>query len=150
MKELNIGNRKVRVRATALALLFYKQEFKSDLLGDLMKMAQGMAGIQSLLRKGENDLQIDHDSMDLSQLDTVMLLQLIWAMAKADQFGKPFPSFFEWVSSIGDFNLFDPTILRAVMEEATEGFFRPGAKNGANFEKNRGNQSHRNRAPRRG
>ncbi|NTZ20936.1 hypothetical protein EXW96_26475 [Paenibacillus sp. JMULE4] len=125
MRELNIGDQTVRVRATPLALLFYKQEFKTDLLGDFLKMAQGMVGLQAL--SGSNQ-QLDLKDINLGQLDSVMFLQLIWAMAKADALGKQFPSFVEWVSSFESFDLFDSEILTAVMEEATSGFFRAGAK----------------------
>jgi len=42
MREITIGDKTIRVRATPLALLFYKQEFSVDLVGDLMSM-QNMA-----------------------------------------------------------------------------------------------------------
>lgn len=104
MRELNIGETKVRVRATPLALLFYKQEFKTDLLGDLVKL--------EAIRN------------DPTKLDAIAFLQLIWAMAKADSYGKPFPSFTEWVSTLDSFDLTDPSFLIAALEEAAEGFFR--------------------------
>lgn len=107
MRELKIGEQTVRVRATPLALLFYKQEFKSDLLGDLLKL--------------------EKIKDDPSQLDTVAILQLIWAMAKADAFGKQFPSFVEWVGTLDSFDMSDQSILVGVMEEAANGFFRSGS-----------------------
>jgi hypothetical protein len=106
MKELTIGESKVRVRATPLALLYYKQEFKSDLLGDLVKMEE--------LKK------------DPSKLDSIALLQLIWAMAKADTHPNQFPSFMEWLSSLTEFDLSDASLLSAALEEAADGFFRRG------------------------
>ncbi|MNO28123.1 hypothetical protein D3C76_180100 [compost metagenome] len=109
MRELKIGEQTVRVRATPLALLFYKQEFKGDLLGDLVKMQE----IQN----------------DFSKLDTVAFLQLIWAMAKADSFGHgQFPSFIEWVASLDTFDVTDTSVLVAALEEAADGFFRSGVK----------------------
>lgn len=104
MKELNIGEKTVRVRATPLALLFYKQEFKSDLLADLIKM--------------------DGVAKDISNLDIVTILQLIWAMAKADSFGQPFPSFEKWLSEFESIDFSDPSFFVAAMEEATDGFLR--------------------------
>lgn len=106
MKELNIGETNVRVRATPLALLYYKQEFKSDLLGDLVKME----ALKS----------------DPSKLDSVALLQLIWAMAKADAHPNQFPSFENWLSTFTSFDFSDPSLLTAAMEEAANGFFRRG------------------------
>ena len=106
MKELNIGETKIRVRATPLALLYYKQEFKSDLLGDLVKM--------------------EAIKTDPSKLDSVALLQLIWAMAKADAHPSQFPSFEGWLSGLTGFDLTDKDLLSAALEEAADGFFRRG------------------------
>ncbi|MFT9496607.1 hypothetical protein [Anaerosolibacter sp.] len=106
MRELNIGEQTIRVRATPLALLYYKQEFKADLLGDLVKMA---------------DIE-----KDMSKLDTVAILQLVWAMAKADSFGTKFPSFEAWLSTLDEIDFSDKAFFSAVMEEAKNGFFRRG------------------------
>ena len=38
MREISIGEKQIRLRATPLALLYYQQEFGSDLVGDLIKM----------------------------------------------------------------------------------------------------------------
>ncbi|MEV2910158.1 hypothetical protein ABNF65_16370 [Paenibacillus larvae] len=108
MRELNIGEQKVRVRATPLALLFYKQEFKSDLVADLTKLENAME--------------------DPTQFDTLFFLQLIWAMAKADALGKNFPSFYEWVSTLDSFDIADETVGGAALEEAADGFFVPASK----------------------
>ncbi|WP_411736096.1 hypothetical protein [Paenibacillus sp. M2] len=110
MRELKIGNQTVRVRATALALLFYKKEFKTDLLGDMMKMVGG---------------DVDGGEIDPTNIDMLFNLQLVWAMAKADAYGKEFPSFEPWLASFGDdVDLSDPAFLVAALEEAAEGFFR--------------------------
>ncbi|GAK39525.1 hypothetical protein PUW24_24085 [Paenibacillus urinalis] len=109
MREIQIGNQQVRVRATPLALLYYKQEFKSDLMGDLSKLSEV--------------------SNDPQRFDILTILQMVWAMAKADGYGKSFASFETWLSSFDTINLADPTLLTSAIEEATEGFFRP-ADNG--------------------
>jgi len=102
MTEIKIGEKEIRLRATPLALLYYKQEFKSDLLGDLIKM-QDVA-------------------KDISKIDTVTCLQLIWAMNKADNFGKPFPSFEKWLAELESIDFSDPSFLVAAVEEAADGF----------------------------
>ena len=107
MKEINISEKQLRLRATPLALLFYKQEFKTDLIGDLVSM-QTMA-------------------TDPSQFDALKFLQLVWAMNKADDM-KDFPSFEIWLSSLDSFNFADAEIIGAVVEEATDGFFRGSRK----------------------
>lgn len=118
MRELHIGEQIVRVRATPLALLYYKQEFGSDLLGDLIGLVQSMSG-------GNQENKQD---FDLTKFDSVAILRLIWAMAKADAFGKDkFPSFIEWLSTLDSFDLSDASIMTAAIEEATNGFFRSGS-----------------------
>ena len=107
MREIQIGDKTIRVRATPLALLFYKQEFNADLIGDLISM-QEMAS-------------------DPSQFDALKFLQLIWAMAKADD-AKGFPSFEAWLGGFDSFDFADNDIMTAVVEEATDGFFRGGKR----------------------
>ena len=107
MREITIGEKTIRVRATPLALLFYKQEFKVDLVGDLMSM-QNMAN-------------------DPSQFDALKFMQLVWAMNKADN-AKDFPSFETWLGSLDSFDFADADVMTAVVEEATDGFFRGGRK----------------------
>ena len=107
MREIIIGSKQIRVRATPLALLFYKQEFNADLIGDLISM-QEMAS-------------------DPSQFDALKFLQLIWAMAKADD-AKGFPSFEAWLGGFDSFDFADNDIMTAVIEEATDGFFRGGKR----------------------
>ncbi|OUM85687.1 MAG: hypothetical protein BAA01_09470 [Bacillus thermozeamaize] len=124
MRELKIGDQTVRVRATPLALLYYRQEFGSDLFGDLLKMAQSLVGVEAIAAGGG---QIDLSRINLAAIDSVGILQLIWAMAKADAFGRQFPSFQEWVASLESFDLFSGDTLTAVFEEAANGFFRSRA-----------------------
>ena len=107
MREITIGEKTIRVRATPLALLFYKQEFNTDLIGDLISM-QEMA-------------------TDPSQFDALKFLQLIWAMAKADD-AKGFPSFEGWLSNLDSIDFADADIMTTVIEEATDGFFRGGKR----------------------
>lgn len=107
MREIQIGDKTIRVRATPLALLYYRQEFKADLIGDLISM-QNMAD-------------------DPSQFDAIKFLQLIWAMAKADN-AKDFPSFEMWLATLDAIDFADADTMAAVVEEATDGFFRGGRK----------------------
>lgn len=107
MREITIGEKQIRVRATPLALLYYKQEFNADLIGDLISM-QNMAD-------------------DPSQFDAIKFLQLIWAMAKADN-AKDFPSFEMWLATLDAIDFADADTMTAVVEEATDGFFRGGRK----------------------
>ena len=107
MREITIGEKQIRVRATPLALLFYKQEFKTDLIGDLISM-QEMAN-------------------DPSRFDSIKMLQLIWAMNKADK-PEGFPSFEGWLSNLDSIDFGDGDMMTAAIEEATDGFFRGGRK----------------------
>lgn len=107
MREITIGDKTIRVRATPLALLFYKQEFKVDLVGDLISM-QNMTS-------------------DPSQFDALKFMQLVWAMNKADN-AKDFPSFETWLAGLDSFDFANADMMGAVVEEATDGFFRGGRK----------------------
>lgn len=112
MREITIGDKKVRVRATPLALLYYRQEFKRDLLGDFFKMSEA--------------------AKDPSKIDVVALLQVVWAMAKADSCGKQFPGFEQWLAQLDEIDLSDNDFLAAALEEAADGFLgrnkKPPAK----------------------
>jgi hypothetical protein len=107
MREITISEKTIRVRATPLALLYYRQEFNADLIGDLISM-QEMAS-------------------DPSRFDSIKMLQLIWAMNKADK-PEGFPSFEAWLADMESFDFADNDIMTAVIEEATDGFFRGGRK----------------------
>ena len=106
MRELIIGGKTVRVKASPLALLYYKQEFGSDLLGDFSKMK--------------------NVEKDPSGIDTVFILQLTWAMAKADAYGKTFSGFEAWLQSLDSVDFSDPAFFLAAIEEAAAGFLCRG------------------------
>jgi hypothetical protein len=116
LRELKVGKNTIVVRGNPLALLYYKQEFKSDLLKDLLAMVGGM---DALDKKGSD--------FDISNIDFIAILQLVWAMAKAGAHGKKHPKFETWLSEFDDdFDMSDPEFLMAALEEATQGFFRQG------------------------
>ena len=106
MRELQIGDKTLRVRANPLALLFYRQEFNADLIAGLMAM-QNM-------------------QTDLTAFDSVTFLQVVWAMAKADS-PQGFPGFESWLAGLEGFDFSDADMMTAVVEEATDGFFRGAA-----------------------
>jgi len=114
MREVPIDGRQVRIRATPVALLYYKQAFGVDLTSDLLRM-RGMT------------------EENLEAFDGCVVLQMAWAMAKADQGpGKSFPSFEGWLTGMESVDLGDLALAAGVMEEAADGFFRgtrpvPGA-----------------------
>ncbi|WHX35267.1 hypothetical protein QNH38_22445 [Paenibacillus polymyxa] len=113
MRDLTIGSKQIRVKAGALALLFYKQEFKSDLLGDMLKMVGGNVG-------GGPNVEIDPSSIDF-----LGNLQMVWAMAKSAAYPNPYDGFSTWLAALDDdLDFSDTTFFVEALEEATEGFFR--------------------------
>jgi hypothetical protein len=103
MRTIKIGEKEIGLKATPLALLFYKQQFKSDLVSDLLKM-QGL-------------------EKDPSKLDGVLILQMAWAMARANEgLGQKFPDFNTWVAGLDELDLEE--LMVCVIEEAQQGFFR--------------------------
>ncbi len=110
MREITIAGKRVRIKASPLALLYYKQAFGTDLTGDMLRMRN--------LGK------------DLASFDACVVLQMLWAMAKAEVGpGKGFPSFEQWLAELESVDFSDPVLAAGVMEEAQEGFFR-GARPG--------------------
>ena len=108
MKKIKIGDKELGLRATPLALLYYNQEFDKDLMEDLVSL-QDMA-----------DISED----DLSGFDTVKILKIAYAMNKADNYGKSFPGFEQWLSDIDSIDFGDPEWIMEIVNEAMEGFFR--------------------------
>lgn len=106
MREIKLGNKGIKIKATPIALLFYKQEFNGDLISKISEMEK--------IKK------------DASKMDFLFMLQMTWAMAKAEQFGnkKSFPSFELWLSEFDNVDFSDQDTLVAILEEATDGFFR--------------------------
>lgn len=120
MREITIGDKTLRLRGSALSLLHYQQEFGRDLLGDMVGMMTGLAGFQTFAG-GE----VDPAKLDLSKLDSVAILRLVWTLARtAAGVGGQFPSFTRWLEEHEDIDIFDPDLLAAAMEEATKIFFR--------------------------
>lgn len=119
MREIKVGGKEIRIRATPLALFYYRQEFKKELLSDMLGMVRG------LNLKDISELNTDDTDAMLkvvSSLDILAILQIIWAMAKADGFGTSFPSFEKWLGELENIDLSDPSFLVAAMEEAAHGF----------------------------
>jgi hypothetical protein len=110
MREIKIGEKIYGVRATTLALLFYKQEFKHSLLTDYVKASQ--------------------EAQDNGGIfDEVILLQLLWAMHKADGLPEKVSGFDSWIETLGNINFGDPALYKNIIEEAADGFFqKPLAK----------------------
>ncbi|OJF16918.1 MAG: hypothetical protein A6D91_08955 [Bacillaceae bacterium G1] len=123
MKEIVIGDGKVlRLKGSPLSLLYYRQEFGSDLLGDLVGMVTAIAGAQAL-QTGE----IDPSKLNLNALDSVAILRLIWTLAKtAEGPSKQFPSFETWLAQTEELNIFNGSLLQAIFEEVQRAFFRGG------------------------
>jgi|GEM_PF-548616 len=129
MKELNIGGQVVRIRANPLASIYYKQEFKRTILSDFMTFAKGLVNLEQL----NTGIDIENiQNIDLSGLDDVVLLQMVWAMNKADSAftSAPTPSYESWVASLESFDITDAEMLQDIMTEIKNGFFRGG---GAKF-----------------
>jgi len=111
MRIVNIGGKQIGLKATPLALLYYRQAFKSDLVGDLLKM--------------------EKITKDPTALDSVMILQAAWAMNRAAEGGKSFPHFEAWLEQFEYVDFTDTDMLTEIMNEATEGFFRGSSGGGA-------------------
>jgi hypothetical protein len=117
MREIDLGGKIVRVRATPLALLYYRQEFKSDLLGDFAKL-------KDLVKEERQEDGTVKQELNIDGFDYIFFLRITWAMAKADSYGgnEKFAGFEAWLASLGQIDFGDINFLSAVMEEAADGF----------------------------
>ena len=112
MKNIKIGDKELGLKASPLALLYYKQEFETDLIADLATFENQM---QSL------------ETGDYSNFDSMSMLQMIYAMNKANNYGESFADFETWLADFDNINFADPSFFIDLFEEAREGFFRAGA-----------------------
>lgn len=108
MRKVKLGEKELALRASPLALLFYRQAFGRDLIGDLVSLQS----LQTLV------------TGDFSGLDTVLLLQLAYAMNRAAEPKENFPGFEQWLDELGRVDFGDTDWLLGVTEEAMDGFFR--------------------------
>ncbi len=101
MRSIQVGKKKIKIMGSAIAPFYYKQAFGSSLTGDLIKLGEV-----------ENDI---------TKIDDVSILQMIWAMAKAVD--RNISPFIDWLEEIEFINLDE--ILTDVAEEASNACFRP-------------------------
>ncbi len=108
MRKIKIGSKNIVLRASPLALVFYKQIFDRDLLVDITKLELLSDSIKSNSLEG---------------LDVVLLLQVAFVMAKCVD--KTLSSDFEaWVESFEYIDYGDLNWIIDVVEVAVQGFFR--------------------------
>lgn len=100
MRKIKVGKKEIKIMGSAITSFFYKQAFNTSLTGDLMKL---------------NECE-----KDLSKLDDVSILQMIWAMAKTVD--RNISPFIDWLEEIEFINLDE--ILTDVAEEASNACFR--------------------------
>lgn len=106
MRIVKIGEKELGLKASPLALLYYQQDFKKDLIADLMSL-------QGLTKFAEGDY---------SALNSVLLLQILYVLNKAYNFGKKFPDFTRWLAEFDSIDLME--IIPELVEEIEDGFFR--------------------------
>lgn len=108
MRTTQIGGKELELRATPLALLFYKQAFNKDLVADITKL-QTFQGLED---------------GDFGQFDSLLLLQVAYAMNRAAKPKDGFPSFERWLEALENIDFGEPQWLVDIVEEAIDGFFR--------------------------
>lgn len=116
MKTVEINDKKIGLRASPMALLFYQQNFDSDLIADLAKFQE------------ENMEKISNG--DFKSFNSIKLLQMAWAMNKAAKYPEQFPTFEEWLNQFDSFQVTNAKFIMGIIKEATDGFFRSGKESG--------------------
>ena len=92
---IDLNGEKLRLRANAVTAIYYKQQFKSDILKDTLNALGGIEGILQLqdLDSAENYQQLQ---TLIDGIDTVLIYQFVWVWAKTAD--RHFPNFYEWIS----------------------------------------------------
>ncbi len=136
-KEIQIWGRKLGLRASPLAPVCYTQEFGTSLTGDFLKLVE-MEELGKKFQKLGNVLAKNPEKMsehtdDFAKLESAVLeiLKPVYAMNRADNFGKNFPEYEKWLN---EFEYIDFTEVDWVPEVVTvirDGFFRNGKHGGS-------------------
>lgn len=113
MRNIKIGGKDYKVVASPITLFFYKKEFKTDLVGDMMSF-------QNL----ENDV---------TTFDSIVLLQMAWAMIKTANNGE-LVNFEQWLDELEHIDFSDNKMTLGIVDEAQKGFFRNGEQTQAQSE----------------
>jgi hypothetical protein len=95
-------SKEVEIEATVYTAEVYEQNFKRDLISDLIPAENGT-------------------------IPFINCIRALWAMMKTADYraGRPTPTYEQWVADTGSVNYHE--LMGAVAEEATGGFFRPRA-----------------------
>lgn len=127
MREIKSGDTILRIRASSLAIFFFKQEFKTDILkaiGDICKDWLSNPKLVSAAKAGEAD--IPDFGTDLFSIipNGYTVMQITWALNKAQNVAENLqtPNFESWITQYQDIAVLD--ILQDVIEESMQGFFR--------------------------
>lgn len=135
MREITIKDKTFIVAAAAITYKIYRDQFKSDLQSDFFRIYAGvnetissMVGVDVSKLSEEEAKKLDTSKANLSSLasfniDTLGILQIVWAMAKTANMGKPFPDYDAWYDSLGEFNPMDMSYIAPALEEAGKGLF---------------------------
>lgn len=104
-----LGDEKVRLRANAVTAIFYKQQFRSDILKDTLNALGGIEGIFELQGLGD---KTDYKQLQalIDRFDTVLIYQFVWAWAKTAD--RNIPIFYEWINEIDM-----PPITNLILED---------------------------------
>lgn len=106
MREVNIGDNPLMIHGSPLTLLFYRQEFGTDILAEIVELEKA--------------------GKDPSKINTVALMQMTWAMGKTAAYGKSdWPNFMTWLGRLEWFDFTNQDVIVALVEEAGQSLFRP-------------------------
>ena len=131
MREIRSGAVILRIRASSLAIFFYKQEFKTDILKDISEILQDWMSNAKLTGLIKTD-GLEGPDLDANLIDVIpdgyKVLQITWAMNKVQNVAEKLstPNFADWMAENQDIAVLE--ILEDVLEEAMQGFFRAAPK----------------------
>ena len=125
-KDIEVWGKKIGLRASPLAPVVYRQEFESSLTGDFVKMTKLSTLGEKLQSVTEENL--DEHEEDFNDVEDVVLdlLQIVYAMNRADNFGKGFPEYESWLNDFEYMDFTEVNWITEVIPIVKDGFFRNG------------------------
>jgi len=119
MRTINIEDKKIKLHGSTLTLFLFEQEFNEDMLGKIAELAKVATSLENLGEALENG-----DFSALSNLKSMTILRIGWALNKSATSSKTFPNFEEWLRENEEISPFNPEFILGVVEETMKGCFR--------------------------
>ena len=136
-KDIEIWGRKLGLRVSPLAPICYKQEFDTSLTGDFLKlvemeeMGNKVQDIGTVLSEHPEKMAEYTDEFAGLEGAVLELLKPVYAMNRADNYGKNLPEYHHWLDGFEYMDFTEVDWVAEVVTVISDGFFRNGKPGGS-------------------